>query len=190
MLHGATLYEEETRAALVIRMPDGEYAKTVVKEPVQLLDVAPTILGLCDVAAPDSFQGRDLMPLIEGMPIPATTIHSETKAVMEGRYLSSSISYPLKITYSVIDGQIELFRLPDEKNDLYGTMDPEHRDYRSAMDLVANARNAVAADFWLIHIIGRGKYEILLDAGDEHRRTRLRSVSDLCSRCPLDGEYA
>jgi len=58
-------YEESVRVPLAIRYP-----RVLHPGPSDLLvsqvDIVPTLLGLCGVAAPDSVQGRDLSELLRG----------------------------------------------------------------------------------------------------------------------------
>jgi arylsulfatase A-like enzyme len=58
--HGGNLYDPETHVPLAIRYPSGLVPAQVVDEPVELLDVGPTILALT---------GRDLPPTMEGRPL-------------------------------------------------------------------------------------------------------------------------
>ena len=58
--HGTTLYDEESRVPIVIKPAGRAKAGTRVKEPAQLLDVAPTLLAAAGVDAPPAWQGRDL----------------------------------------------------------------------------------------------------------------------------------
>lgn len=62
--HGVTLFEESLRVPLLVvrtRRPAPARIATVVS----LLDVAPTLLASAGVAAPATFEGRDLLPLID-----------------------------------------------------------------------------------------------------------------------------
>ena len=58
--HGTTLYDEQVRVPLIIYVPG--VAPRVVAGPVQLIDIAPTILGLLDLLAPARMRGTDLGP--------------------------------------------------------------------------------------------------------------------------------
>jgi len=58
--HGTTLYDEQVRVPLVIHVPG--VTPHVVAGPVQLIDIAPTILGLLDLLAPARMRGTDLGP--------------------------------------------------------------------------------------------------------------------------------
>ncbi len=62
--HGHTLYEESIRVPLAIRAP-ALLASGRVDTPVDLLDLAPTILDLVGGTAPDAWQGETLVPVID-----------------------------------------------------------------------------------------------------------------------------
>ncbi len=62
--HGSTVYEEQVRVPLIVHVPG--LAPRRVRAPVELIDVAPTLLGLVDVPAPPSMRGDDLRPMMTG----------------------------------------------------------------------------------------------------------------------------
>jgi arylsulfatase A-like enzyme len=66
--HGTTLYDEQVRVPLVIYVPG--LPAHVVAGPVQLIDIAPTILGLLDLLAPARMRGTDLGPWLAALPAP------------------------------------------------------------------------------------------------------------------------
>jgi arylsulfatase A-like enzyme/HEAT repeat protein len=66
--HGTTLYDEQVRVPLVIYVPG--LPPHVVAGPVQLIDIAPTVLGLLDVLAPARMRGTDLGPWLAARPAP------------------------------------------------------------------------------------------------------------------------
>lgn len=66
--HGRTLYEESLRVPLMIRAP-GLLTPGRVEEPVDLLDLAPTLLDLLGVDPPRQWQGESLVPIIDD-PVP------------------------------------------------------------------------------------------------------------------------
>ena len=62
--HGINLYEEAVRVPMVLSWRKGKGAvprAQVVEEPVTLLDVAPTLVRLAGLDAPDGFEGVDLL---------------------------------------------------------------------------------------------------------------------------------
>jgi arylsulfatase A-like enzyme len=160
-LHGATLYEEETRVPLLIKLPDTKTKAAVLKEPVMLLDVAPTILARCGVRLPAGFQGTDLSPLWQGKTLPPRLIPSETKAVLEGRYCLSVTAEPLKGIYSLFDGRFEMYKLPDEHTDL------ATKDRAAAKVLLKSLRAWMEGEqYWLIHAAGRGDFEATVELSE------------------------
>lgn len=60
------LYDEVTRIPLIFWFPGVMPAGRVIDEPVQCIDVMPTILDMLDVPVTVSAQGRSLLPLIQG----------------------------------------------------------------------------------------------------------------------------
>jgi choline-sulfatase len=60
--HGYFIYQSTLRVPLIVHWPpnSGEHPARV-EEPVGLIDVAPTVLGLLHIAAPPSFHGVNLM---------------------------------------------------------------------------------------------------------------------------------
>jgi arylsulfatase A-like enzyme len=65
LVHGRSLFEEVVRVPLLV-MATGRPGGRVVREPVSLIDVAPTVLELLGLPAEAAFEGRSLVPLIEG----------------------------------------------------------------------------------------------------------------------------
>jgi VanZ family protein len=64
----ARLYDEITRIPLVFWSPGILPAGRIVTEPVQCIDIMPTLLELTGTPIPGSVQGHSLLPLIEGRP--------------------------------------------------------------------------------------------------------------------------
>jgi arylsulfatase A-like enzyme len=64
--HQKTLFDEVVRVPMVLRWPGHLTAGRVVKDPVRIVDLMPTILALAGVAERPSMQGRDIGPLLRG----------------------------------------------------------------------------------------------------------------------------
>jgi arylsulfatase A-like enzyme len=64
--HGHTLYDELLRIPLIWSDPRSEHAGRIVDEPVNLIDLVPTVLARLGFPLPDDLDGFDLTPLIEG----------------------------------------------------------------------------------------------------------------------------
>jgi arylsulfatase A-like enzyme len=65
LVHGRSLFEEVVRVPLLVVAPDRPGGR-VVQEPVSLVDVAPTLLALLGLPPEPGFEGRSLVPLIDG----------------------------------------------------------------------------------------------------------------------------
>lgn len=73
--HQWTLYDEVLHIPLMMVLPGDERAGTTVRQQVESIDVAPTILDLLGITVPREFEGRSMRPLFEGG---ATTDWDET----------------------------------------------------------------------------------------------------------------
>ncbi len=65
--HGQSVYQELTHCVLVMSCPR-LFAARRVSEPVQLIDVMPTVLEVLGIKAPDLIEGQSLAPLLRGRP--------------------------------------------------------------------------------------------------------------------------
>lgn len=66
--HGHSLYQELTHCVFLMWNPKLLPGARRVTEPVQLVDVMPTVLDLLNLKAPDIMQGQSLAPLANGRP--------------------------------------------------------------------------------------------------------------------------
>jgi HEAT repeat protein len=101
--HGSTLYDEQTRVPLIIHIP-GLPARRIAS-PVELNDVAPTVLALLGVPVPESMRGVDLRPLLNGEIEDRGAVFS---AVMQKRMV---VKWPYKLIADLRFGLYELFDL-------------------------------------------------------------------------------
>jgi arylsulfatase A-like enzyme/uncharacterized membrane protein YbhN (UPF0104 family) len=58
--HGATLYDEQLRVPLLVKLPKGERAGSVVSHWVESVDIMPTLLARARIDVPRGVQGKDL----------------------------------------------------------------------------------------------------------------------------------
>ena len=58
--HGTTLYDEQVRVPLLVKLPHSRRGGTVVRHWVQSIDLMPTVLDLVDAPVPEGVQGGDL----------------------------------------------------------------------------------------------------------------------------------
>jgi arylsulfatase A-like enzyme len=58
--HGTTLYDEQVRVPLLVKLPGGEMRGNTVRHWVQSIDLMPTLLQRAGVTVPEGVQGRDV----------------------------------------------------------------------------------------------------------------------------------
>lgn len=111
--HGDSTYEEQIRVPLLVVAPGQVPAGIRVTDQVSGIDVAPTILSLVEVAAPETHFGRSLLPLLTGNPSgdrpvrfaeavqkPASAAQRRIYAARDGRHkwiFAAESSTPLEI---------------------------------------------------------------------------------------------
>ncbi|HKO48415.1 MAG TPA: sulfatase-like hydrolase/transferase [Polyangiaceae bacterium] len=61
--HGTSVYEEQVRVPLIISAPGAARPRRIA-EPVQTIDLLPTLLTALDIPKPPRLRGRDLGPLL------------------------------------------------------------------------------------------------------------------------------
>ncbi|MFO0695657.1 MAG: sulfatase-like hydrolase/transferase [Polyangiales bacterium] len=104
--HGSTLYEEQTRVPLIVHAPG--LAGRRVAEPVELVDVAPTILGLVGLGTATTMRGDDLRPYAMGY---ARRTAPAFSAVAHKRMI---VEWPYKL---VADLRFDVYELYDLSHD-------------------------------------------------------------------------
>ncbi|MFO8073017.1 MAG: sulfatase-like hydrolase/transferase [Polyangia bacterium] len=114
--HGSSLYEEQVRVPLIIRVPGAE--PRFVEQPVSTLDTAPTLLRLVGVDVPARMEGRDLRPFLLSGQSPRTP-HPVFASVMRQHM---AVRWPWKLISDPSRRLFELYDLgsdPGEKRNLY-----------------------------------------------------------------------
>ena len=78
--HDPYLYEETLRVPLLLRLPGGEHAGTVVEQELARgIDVLPTMLEVAGLEGGYGIQGRSLMPAVRGEGLPDSPLYAETR---------------------------------------------------------------------------------------------------------------
>jgi arylsulfatase A-like enzyme len=113
MWHGQSVYGEMVRVPLVLWGP-GRVPKGVkVEEPVELIDVMPTLLEYAGLAVPPAAQGQSLRPLLsangrEGKVAAAGSGWKRRPIIAEKQPMGGS-GYPLQTEcYAIVDGSWKL----------------------------------------------------------------------------------
>jgi arylsulfatase A-like enzyme/HEAT repeat protein len=113
--HGSTLYDEQVRVPLIIRAAG--LPKKRLDKPVEVIDIAPTLLGLAGAKVPESMRGRDLRAYAMGRTGDPGPVFS---AVLTKRM---ALRWPLKLIADLRFGLYELYDLerdPGERHNLAG----------------------------------------------------------------------
>lgn len=143
--HGLFVYDEAIRVPLLVRLPDGAHGGRRVTEPVQHIDLLPTLARLTGVTAPSAGRGRDLGPLLFGTGgIAAQGIYSEALypfyhfgwsellALTDDRY--RYIKAPREELY-------DLDRDPDERANVAGERGQAAAAMRAALEAMVAGRD-------------------------------------------------
>ncbi len=118
--HGSTLYQEQIRVPLIIHVPD--LAPRRVPTPVELVDVAPTLLALVGAPVPTSMRGDDLRPLLDGQALglgPAfASVNASHMAVDWPHKLVVDLRYGTQQLFDLVSDPRERRSLADERRDV------------------------------------------------------------------------
>jgi arylsulfatase A-like enzyme len=86
--HGTSVYDEQIRVPLIIAVPG--VPPHVVRGPVELVDLAPTVLALLDIPVPVRMRGHDLGPWLASPPAPDDRLGFAFAEVDEQRMVASA----------------------------------------------------------------------------------------------------
>ncbi len=118
--HGTTLYQELIHVPLVVRVPFHE--GRVVQSPVSLTDVAPTLLDLVGVVAPQQVEGQSVAGLLTDERWTERPLFAyNTSYTAAGQLQVAVIEGSLKLIEDEGKGTVELFDLdtdPHERSNL------------------------------------------------------------------------
>ncbi|MEJ2084916.1 MAG: sulfatase [Acidobacteriota bacterium] len=118
------LYEEQIRAPLILRLPEGERG-LVVPELVRIIDIAPTVLDFLGLEIPPEVEGTSLVPLVEGRPEPGRIGYAEALNTLDAHAPEKLPEHQKDLLFSVVDGDWKLIyhREFPENSELYHLSD-------------------------------------------------------------------
>ncbi|HEX7597769.1 MAG TPA: sulfatase-like hydrolase/transferase, partial [Polyangia bacterium] len=131
--HGTTLYDEQVRVPLILSVPG--VPAHVVPGPVQLIDIAPTVLGILDLLAPARMRGTDLGPWLATPPARFDRLPPVFAEVEDKRMV---VSGPDKLICDLAKDYCALYDLatdPQERRDLTETQPKRAARLRQLLDV-------------------------------------------------------
>jgi arylsulfatase A-like enzyme len=121
--HGQHIYNEVMHVPLLVRVP-GQTARRVA-QPVALVDLGPTVLGLFGIPPAASFEGRSLLPAVLGETLAPAPVYGQ---LLPYPYCKEEVHFLIsgqhKLLYHRTNNTWSLFDLaadPREQRDLSGT---------------------------------------------------------------------
>jgi arylsulfatase A-like enzyme len=157
MWHGQSVYGEMIRVPLILWGPGRIAPGLRVDEPVELIDIMPTLLETSGVLAPEAVQGQSLLPLVRrpgGSGVVEAASAWERRPLVAEKQPMGGQDFPgAGESYAIIEGRWKLIhnavRAPDKPEfelfDFYG--DPLDRrdvarDHPEVVERLARALEA------------------------------------------------
>jgi arylsulfatase A-like enzyme len=134
--HGMTLYNEVLHVPLMFRVPGAKPREAT--EVVQLIDLAPTLAALFGVEAPAAWQGRSLVPALEGTalaPLPSFAEMPPSKSWPHNATSMISANGNRHVFHRISDSRWEIYDLDkdaDERTNIVDT-DPEAKQLQQQL---------------------------------------------------------
>ena len=135
--HGIFVYSETIRVPLLIKLANEKQAGRRVADPVQHIDLVPTLLSMTGSPAPNGLRGRSLVPAFDGGALPEQGLYAE------GLY--SRFHFGWSELYALTDARYRFIRAPrdelydrqqdpGERNNLAGSRETTRIAMRQALD--------------------------------------------------------
>jgi arylsulfatase A-like enzyme len=140
--HGKTVFEEVVRVPLLIRAPGRLSAGARSDSPVQLVDIAPTLLEAAGVSVPTKLPGRSLFAEANGATPPRSLF---TRIVLDRSSSAAVIEYPWKLIVDRKADATHLYNLASdrhEENNLADRREHEKRKQRMLTKLATRLQSA------------------------------------------------
>lgn len=114
--HGIFLYDETVRVPMILSLPRGPRGREI-RQPVSLIDVAPTLLEATSLAPLPEAEGTSLFRLLEGKPWPRRAEYAET-FFPEHNYDHAPLRALRTGRWKYVQGpEPELYRLTDDPHE-------------------------------------------------------------------------
>jgi arylsulfatase A-like enzyme len=147
MGHAGQVRQEQLHVPLLIRPPGGLEQPLRVREPISLIDVAPTLLSLVGVQSPTDWDGHSWAPFLLGMaPAPARPVIADEE--VDGTRLAVIVDGYTKLVVDLDSGERTLYDLltnPGEWDELaIDPLDEPHDEAKRLEQILSAALSAAA----------------------------------------------
>ncbi len=136
--HTKTLFQEAIHVPLLIKLPNGAGAGSVIDTPVGLIDLVPSLLSYLDLRWPRGYRfDGEALPLADPQALRVSTgrsVFSETTA--RGRWLQSVVRGHWKLIFDRKRKRMSFFDLaqdPGERKNLVATRPPALKELARAL---------------------------------------------------------
>jgi len=106
--HGVFLYREVTRVPLIIKLPGSRNGGSRIQAPVQLIDIAPTVLAWAGIQPDPQLSGHTLAPALQGH-----EFHGDPSIYSESLY--GRLHFGWSELFSLTNARYELILAPREE---------------------------------------------------------------------------
>ena len=150
--HGRDLYEEMVHVPLILQFPEAWKLGVPLRarEPVSLLDVAPTLLAAYGIPEPPEYWGTDLLPLVYGLPRPQKHDFVYTELDLDGRNLEAIYDRDLKLIRNRARARnvaaLQLYDLGKDPREERNLMDGPPAGFAKSVAALDRAARAIESD--------------------------------------------
>ena len=141
--HGIFLYDSTTHVPLIVKLPGGRSAGTLVTAQVRTLDIMPTLLELASASAPQKKDGESLKPYFDGKSEAARPAFGETYYPL--RFGWAPLRSVRSEGFKFIEApRPELYDLPLDAAEITNKYEPQDARVQKSRAMLAEVRSKEA----------------------------------------------
>jgi choline-sulfatase len=141
--HGIFLYDSTTHVPLLVKLPGGRSAGTVIPAQVRTLDIMPTLLELASASAPQKKDGDSLEPYFDGKSEAARPAFGETDYPL--RFGWAPLRSVRSDSFKFIEApRPELYDLPLDPAEMSNKFEPQDARVLKSRAMLAETRSKEA----------------------------------------------
>lgn len=151
--HGQSLYTEELRVPLLVKLPGSAHAGTRCDDLLEVIDIAPTILEAVGLPPEPRFQGTSFLPSVRGEGPKQKTAYASLYLEEKSMYMSQTLD--AKYMHDLVKPEQVWFNLVEDP----GEQHPLNQPFPEAEKLETYASKATA--------MGAAGLNVLITPGNE-----------------------